>query len=263
LAADAIDRHVQEITLLGYTVVRGVVDSAGLPRWRDRIDAVIGRQVEEAGGVDRVKELDDANTARAILAYDRSFIDLVVHPAVLAICERLLGDYFILTHHNALSNPPDATGHYQMAYHRDLPFQHFVTSRPISLSALFCVDEFSGETGATVVLPGSHKVEPFPDDEVVGANERQVAAVAGSYIVMDSMLYHRAAANRSSRPRRAINHIYALPFLKQQIVLPSAIGGDFAGDPFLARLLGYESDPPRNVAEWRTRRARRLRIGDA
>ena len=41
------------------------------------------------------------------------------------------------------------TAHHQSAFHRDLPYQHFTSSRPIAINALFCADEFTNENGAT------------------------------------------------------------------------------------------------------------------
>jgi ectoine hydroxylase-related dioxygenase (phytanoyl-CoA dioxygenase family) len=120
-----------------------------------------------------------------------------------------------------------------------------------------CLDTFVPETGCTHVLAGSHKVEAFPSDAYATRMEQPVSAPAGSYIVMDAMLYHRAGVNRSGGIRRAVNNVYALPILKQQIVLPALLGGRWSDDAALARLLGYDSDPPASVAEYRRRRGLR------
>ena len=45
--------------------------------------------------------------------------------------------------------------------------------------------------------------------------------------MFDSMLFHRAGSNRSGRPRRGVNHVYGLPFLKPPISFPRALGGRF------------------------------------
>ena len=86
---------------------------------------------------------------------------------------------------------------------------------------------------------------------VLGWFQRNVEAKAGSIIVFDSMLYHRGGRNTSGRPRLGINHIFVLPFIKQQIDLPSALGGKFRDDPVLGRLLGYESAPAASAYLWR------------
>jgi ectoine hydroxylase-related dioxygenase (phytanoyl-CoA dioxygenase family) len=154
---------------------------------------------------------------------------------------------------------PSGQRHTQLAYHRDLPYQHFVSSRPLAISALFCIDPFTTETGATTLIPGSHRMEQFPSDVVAAELDTSVSAEPGSFIVFDSMVFHRAGENRSGRPRRGVNHVYSTPIIAQQISLPDALNGRYAGDPALARLLGYDVAPARSVTAWRERRLARQR----
>jgi ectoine hydroxylase-related dioxygenase (phytanoyl-CoA dioxygenase family) len=121
----------------------------------------------------------------------------------------------------------------------------------VAISALYCIDEFNERTGATMVLPASHKVEAFPSQYYVEKHGLIVEAKAGSIIVFDAMLYHRGGYNHSGRTRLGINHIFVLPVIKQQIDLPSALGGKFRDDPVLGRLLGYESASPATAYLWR------------
>lgn len=256
-ARDAMDMYVQEIQLVGYAVVADAVPSDQLPGWRERLDLVLARQTNEVGGAEHLRRLGEEHTARAVLAYDEAFLELAVSSTVLGICERLLGPAFILNQQNGIVNPPAGRGHHQTAYHRDLPYQHFVSSRPIAISALCCLDAFNEQTGGTLVLPGSHKLEAFPSDEVVEKLEQRVVARAGSYVVFDSMLFHRAGVNRSSGPRRGVNHVWSLPIIKQQIVLPGLLRAGLERDRRLAGLLGYDSDSPRSVREWIDRRKKK------
>ena len=177
---------------------------------------------------------------------------------LLRLCRLVLGEYVQLMQQNGVVNRP-SENHPQRAYHRDLPYQHFVSSRPLALSALFCIDPFRVETGATTVLPASHLSERFPSDDVATSLETPIEAAPGAFIVFDSMLFHRAGVNRSGRPRRAVNQVFTVPIIAQQISLPAALQGRFADDPELARLLGYGAAPAASVAEWRERRLARAR----
>jgi ectoine hydroxylase-related dioxygenase (phytanoyl-CoA dioxygenase family) len=163
----------------------------------------------------------------------------------------------VLMQQNGVINPPRQP-HTQLAYHRDLPYQHFVSSRPLAVSALLCLDPFRLDNGATTVIPASHKVEAFPSAEVAAHLDTPVTAEAGSFIVFDAMLFHRAGSNQSDRPRRAVNHVYAVPIIAQQLSLPDALGGRYADDPTLAELLGYGVRPSTSVLQWRERRLERL-----
>jgi ectoine hydroxylase-related dioxygenase (phytanoyl-CoA dioxygenase family) len=171
----------------------------------------------------------------------------------MGLVSRLLGDYFVLSQQNSVVLQP-MTAHDQSQYHRDLPYQHFVSTQPLAVNALFCVDPFTVESGATLVIPGSHKYEPFPSAQTIRRLERTTVAPEGSFIVLDAMVFHRSGANRGMAPRRAINHVFVLPFIRQQIDLPAALGGRYANDPMLRRLLGYDVQTPASVAQWRAQR---------
>jgi ectoine hydroxylase-related dioxygenase (phytanoyl-CoA dioxygenase family) len=247
----------EQVRIVGYTVVESVIPPRDLHPLRGSLDAMIGRHEAEAGGREALARIGEADTVRAPLAEDPRFLEAASDGTILAIVRALLGEYVVLIQQNGIVNRSHAESHRQAAYHRDLPYQHLVTSRPLAVSALLCLDAFEPDTGCTHVLPGSHKMDAFPSDGYVERMEQPVSAKPGSYIVMDAMLYHRAGRNRSGGARRAVNNVYALPIVKQQIVLPALLAGRWSDDAVLARLLGYESDPPRSVAEYRARREAR------
>jgi len=255
VAADDLAAHAERIRLAGYCVLAGALSAADTADLAARLDEVIRRQTEEFGS-ERLEQIGDRFTARCPLVDDAAFLKLATHPRLLALVRLMLGEYVVLMQQNGVINPPQE-GHTQGAYHRDLPYQHFVSSRPLAISALFCIDPFRTETGATMVIPGSHHVERFPSTAVAASAEVSVNADAGSFVVFDAMLFHRAGDNRSGRVRRAVNNVFSVPIIAQQISLPSALNGRHSDDPELARLLGYDSTPAASVVDWRTRRLRR------
>ena len=244
------DFHAEEIRTIGYTVLGSGLDEEQLQAIRDKIDAIYRRQVDEIGGEANLQRINDANMARCLLGYDDSFAALAAHPAMVEVLTRLLGDYYVLMSQNGVINNP-ADDHYQITWHRDLNYQHFVSSRPLAVSALYCIDEFSEETGATCVLPASHKNEAFPSDEYVLRHQTSMNAPAGSILMFDAMVFHRAGTNRSGRLRRAVNHIFTLPLVRQQISLPKMLGGKFSDDPFLRKCFGYGIETGESVQQWR------------
>jgi len=256
VAADDVAVHVERVQVAGFTVVPGGFSEPEVDDFATRLDAVLETQVAEFGAA-QLEAIGESHTARCPLVYDETFLRLAAHPDVLAIVRRLVGDYVVLMQQNGVINVPRRE-HTQTAYHRDLPYQHFVSSRPLAISALFCIDPFRPDTGATTVLPGSHRLETFPSDRVAAELDTTVAAERGSFIVFDSMLFHRAGVNRSERVRRAVNHVYTIPLIAQQIVLPDALGGKFRDNSLLGRLLGYDSASAASVAQWRQRRLDRV-----
>ena len=255
-----VDAHVENIVSLGYSIVPNVINQQLLESIRTKLDLIYQIQVNECGGEHRLAIINDAHTVRCPLAYDDLFLEVALSRGVLSIVERLLGEYFTLMLQNGVLNIPD-TGINQNAghWHRDLNYQHFVSSRPLAISALFVIDEFTELTGATCVLPASHKSEAFPSDRFVRTNEKTIEAPPGSALVFDSMLYHRGSRNRSTGARRAINHIYSLPFIKQQISLPKILNGRYNDDPGLSIFLGYDSESDENVTTFREKRIARIK----
>ena len=256
-AAGGVAAHAERIRLAGYSVLPGAFDERETKEFSTRLDEVLRRQTEEFGR-ERLECIGDEFTARCPLLYDDAFLKLATHPPLLALVRLLLGDYVVLMQQNGVINPPKEV-HTQGAFHRDLPYQHFTSSRPLAVGALFCIDPFRVETGATTVIPGSHHTEQFPSPDVAAALEVSVEAEPGSFVVFDAMLFHRAGNNRSGRIRRGVNNVFSVPIIAQQISLPSALNGRYSDDPALARLLGYESAPAASITEWRTRRLHRSR----
>jgi ectoine hydroxylase-related dioxygenase (phytanoyl-CoA dioxygenase family) len=257
-ATSDADKSVEEIRISGYTVVAGVLSESELQIIRAKLDEIYELQVKEIGGEERLDEINDVNVVRLLLAYDDYFLQVATNPTVLAIVQRLLGDYYILMQQNGIINLPGLEN-YQISWHRDLSYQHFVSTRPLAVSALFCIDDFSEESGGTHVLPASHKIETFPSQEFLEKNQRGIVASAGSVLVFDSMIFHRAGYNRSAFTRRALNHVYTLPFLKQQISIPEALQGKFRDGGFVGKFLGYDSEPGKNVSQWRAAKIERTR----
>jgi ectoine hydroxylase-related dioxygenase (phytanoyl-CoA dioxygenase family) len=257
LASDK-DRIIEEIRILGYSVVPNVLAEEELRIIRDKLDQIHEIQLTELAGGEALAEINEKDLIRLVLAYDDYFVGMATNPVVLDIVGGLLGDYYVISQQNGIMNRPDRQN-YQASWHRDLSHQHFVTSRPLAVSALFCIDDFSEETGGTHVLPVSHKIESFPSREFSEQNQRCVSAKAGSILIFDSMLYHRAGHNRSDRIRRGLNHFYTLPFIKQQISIPEALHGKFSEDPFLNKFLGYASDSGKSVMQWRNAKIARRR----
>ena len=169
----------------------------------------------------------------------------------------MIGSYCLLHLQNAIVNQP-GRAHHQSAWHRDLPYLDRTSSAPLAVSALFCIDEFTEETGATWCVPGSHVVADPPSDAFLATHSIAIEANAGDVIMFDSMLVHRAGANRSTKVRRGVNHVYSVGIIRQQIDLPRALDGRYVDDPQLAIFLGYTSNAPVSGEDYQRQRMQRL-----
>jgi hypothetical protein len=251
-ASDPVDLQLEELRRVGCTVLDSGLGEAELDEMRTRLADVYCRQAADLEAAS-LEASDDADVARCPLAYDPCFFDLATSAVLMRFCARVFGDNFVLLQQNGVINRP-SKAHYQLRWHRDLPFQHWVASKPLAIACLFCLDPFDATTGGTYALPGSHRDEAFPSDEFVRAHQRVVTAPAGSFIVMDAMMFHRAGRNSSDNPRVGINHLIGLPFLVQQIDIPRVLDGAHSDDPALARYLGYKWNPAPSIEAWRAAR---------
>ncbi len=255
--SDEIDRCAEEVRILGFSVLENIIPQKELKTFSDRIDRVYRLQEEELGH-DYLAGINELNVARALLAYDDCFLKLIVHETVQKMVQLFLGEYFILNLQNGIISLPKEE-HHQSSWHRDLPYQNFVISRPIAVNAFFCIDDFSPETGGTELIPYTHKMETLPSNDFINRHKVILNCPAGSVVIFDSMVLHRAGYNSSDQVRRGVNHIFSVPIMKQQYDFPAMLKGKHSEDPFLNRLLGYDSQVPSSVSEWRKNQYQKIK----
>lgn len=223
-ADNTLDEVVEQVRNLGYAVLDSGFTLSQIQEISDEFDNTLVHYIETYGE-SRLRTINEIYTIRSPFAHGgRIFIDLVLNARLLSVLESLISGKFILNQQNGVINPPQEI-YNQGSWHRDLPYQHFLSSRPLAINALFCVDDFNFDNGATFVLPASHKSEAFPSENYISKNAVQIEAKAGSFIVLDCMLFHSGGYNYSSLARRAINHVYTIPFFKQQINIPRSFEG--------------------------------------
>ncbi len=256
-AKTVLDLYYEEINRDGFTLLKNVFSSEDCQIANQKIDEVYQEQIREVGGEDYLKSIHDHDNVRALFIYDDFFLRFINNELILSICQRLFGQKFILYQQNSPINRPYSK-HYGSAWHRDLPHQHFVPSRPISISVVICLDDFTEENGGTHVLNGSHKHEIFPSENYCKKNDIQIIANAGDALFFDSLLFHKAGNNNTDKVRRLLVEMFTLPFIKQQVNIPKMLGGKYSDDPELSYLMGYESEVEESVLSWRKRAKRRF-----
>lgn len=254
ISADAVQSAVEQIDHLGYAVLNPGFSKEQIDKFRGVFDATHSRYVA-IHGEGRLRQLDEFHGIRLPLAIEAEFLKLAQTPIILDAIHRLIRGKFILNQQNGIINP-SGEKYNQAAWHRDLPYQHFVSSRPIAINALYCVDDFTLENGATHVLPASHKREAFPSEAFVNSNAVQVQAPAGSFIVLDCMCFHRGGFNQSMDRRRAVNHLYTIPLIRQQIDPVEALR-DAPLAPEDRDFLGMQYITPKTVAAYLDTRSKK------
>src|SRR5215831_2455517 len=145
----AIDEH-------GFVVIPGLLPPPALDTMRAVLRPhlaadLLGRNDFEGHRTQRIY---------ALVGLHRIFQDLVEHPRILAICDALLEENYLLTASQAINIHPGET---PQPLHSDDAFYRIARPRKaISLSTIFAIDPFTVENGATQIIPGSHRWDdPF------------------------------------------------------------------------------------------------------
>lgn len=230
---------LERIEADGYVVLEQAVGDDVLDRIRDELAPHLG---EGARRGRNDFEGFSTNRVYALLAKAPSVAALVEHPALLAILDELLLPGYLLSANLAINLLPGET---RQNLHADDGFYRIPRPRrAIGVSAIWAIDEFTAENGATEVIPGSHRWGPeLPEDD--DPRIVPVTMPAGSVVVFLGTLWHRGGANRSDRPRLAITPQYCEPWARQQEQMMVSIGPAAAQfSDRIRSMLGYSIHPP-------------------
>ena len=253
---EPIEHHAEELMILGYTLLKNVLNQEALHLVRGKTYHIYEQQIIEFGSEKLLDQIAEKNLARALLHYDDYFIKVATQKIVLDVVKKVMGQKVILSLQNGIINKPALT-HHQTKWHRDLPYQNFIISEPLALSALFLIDDFSSKTGGTIIVPYSHKLKEMPSEQFIQQHQVQVSGNAGDVLLFDSMLMHRAGCNTATHDRVAINHMYTAPIIKQQIDLVDLLDEKY-NTVELTDILGYSTAVAKSVIEWRQNKHKKL-----
>ena len=124
----------------------------------------------------------------------------------------------------------------------DVPRPH---AKPLGVSVIWAIEDFTDENGATELIPGSHRWALEHPDERTHEVVRAVMP-AGSAVVFDGALWHRGGANRSSATRLSVSPQYCQPWLRPQesqlLIAPPALATELSARS--RSMLGYSIHPP-------------------
>jgi ectoine hydroxylase-related dioxygenase (phytanoyl-CoA dioxygenase family) len=177
-----------------------------------------------------------------VLAKTRVFDDMIDHPRLLALLDRLFEPNYLLSQAQAINIHP---GEDAQQLHFDDSFYKIPRPRPaLAASVIWAIDAFTADNGATAIVPGSHTwgaaTMPTPEQTI------PCVMPAGSMVVFLGTFWHGGGANRSSRDRLAFTNQYCAPWLRTQenffLEVPREVVRTLR--PALQSLLGYSVYPP-------------------
>jgi len=185
----------------GYVVLAGVVGPDWLARLRTAFENAISRgQTTGAGKQSGTRHAND------LIQKDAAFDGVLTHPKILAAAYHVLRRSFKVL---VLGGRDPLHGYGQQGLHTDW-YPRTSSSEPFSVTtAIWLLDDFIGNNGATRLIPGSHLwLKPLPkplqQPDAKHPDQLQIIAKAGSALVFNGHLWHGGTRNESNGPRRAI-----------------------------------------------------------
>jgi ectoine hydroxylase-related dioxygenase (phytanoyl-CoA dioxygenase family) len=245
----------------GCAAVTGVLGPAFLQATREAMYRV-RRAIVETVGEERLQRAGELGVLRIMLKYDPHFFGFLEVPELLAVVDATVSPTAILHLQNGFILPSFPPGQgpavFQNRFHMDFP--RVLDGYLASVNAMFAIDAFTADNGATRVVPGTHQRAAPPSLEYLERQAVPVVCTAGSMFVFDSTLYHAAGANVSGADRLAINHQLTCSWIKQQIDYVRALGDEvvLAQKPRTQQLLGWYTRVVTSLDEYYRPEAERL-----
>ena len=201
----------------GYCVRPGVLDAHTVRSLRETIEEVAAeaRRRESRFETKRVQKVP------MVVNLGPEFWQLATHDSTWPLLTHMLEPDFLLSNLAAsicLPYNEDSIKDSEQGLHHD---EGYVAAPappyPVTAVALWLLDDFTAENGATGIVPGSHVVLGPPPTAADYERVVPVTAPAGSVIVWNGRVRHRARENLSHRSRVAILAYYCRPWIRTQI----------------------------------------------
>ncbi len=189
------------------------------------------------------------------------YFDLCDHPKVLPIIENMLkeGSYMNNESINLLGfdarNPFKNIKAQQLHLDSNLPGQG---AYPLIIVALFMLNDFTIESGATRIVPKSHLRKDFAENGKKYDNEISVEAKKGSVLIFNGALWHGGGEKLNSLDRWAIIPSYGRGFIKPAFNFKENVTKEIFKQLTDERksLLGLNSYPPKDEFTRITRKSK-------
>jgi ectoine hydroxylase-related dioxygenase (phytanoyl-CoA dioxygenase family) len=242
------ERHKARLDRDGYVLIENVLPETERLRLLDKLDRTY-ETLETAGR--NVYPGNVGTTERLILNLhnkDDAFVDLIDHPATFPLVSYMLqdGSYknsepFIVTQFSA-RDPRQGMAPQQLHIDSRFPGPPFA----LMTIALWMLNDFTVESGATRLVPGSHRRPEYPQDGVLQPDELTVQAPAGSVLIYNGSAWHGGGAKLKDVERWSVIISYARWWMKPAFDMtlntPPALYARLS--PERRELFGFTSVPP-------------------
>jgi ectoine hydroxylase-related dioxygenase (phytanoyl-CoA dioxygenase family) len=198
--------QLQRLDRDGYLVLPGVLSRRQVDHLNDRLEE-LWRQEGERAGEENYIEKNALRLANLVNKGD-VFREMFSHSLVLDAVRAVLGPQVRLSMLNARAVPPHSDP--EQPLHTDADHGAGLDDKGyIFCTAIWMLDDFTPENGATRIVPGTHRRREQPkqvmaDTRAAYPGEAIVEGKAGDVLVFNGHCWHAGRANITDAPRRAI-----------------------------------------------------------
>jgi ectoine hydroxylase-related dioxygenase (phytanoyl-CoA dioxygenase family) len=171
------------------------------------------------------------------------FEQMVQHPRVIEVVEKILGDDMTLGGFSAHILYPGATN---MGAHVDYPYFTMTPPYPaapvMEVQAIWMMEDFTEINGAPLFAANTQKLCQFPDPKKFSELAQKVTGIAGTVVLSHGLCWHDTSINQSSQPRVSVLGNYNPKFIRPLENSDRQMSPTFLAQasPKLRQLLGYE-----------------------
>jgi ectoine hydroxylase-related dioxygenase (phytanoyl-CoA dioxygenase family) len=200
------DEQQLQLKYKGFVLFESCLSSTEVAEIINHLEALWQEEGEVAGqenyiekGVRRLANL--ANKAEI-------FRQIFGNPLILETAEHVMGPDYRLSMLNARDVPPGSGAN--MPFHADTDHGDRPDEEGYrAFTAVWMLDDFTVQNGATRLVPGSHRSRLLPKEsvhDVYAPHPEEVVAEgkAGDVLVFNGHCWHTGGANQTDKPRRAI-----------------------------------------------------------
>ena len=177
------------------------------------------------------------------------FNKYIDHKKVINIIRNALseGSYnnkdFIILRQSALRNPKKG---FAQQLHNDTRISGL--NKPLIIQAIWMIDDFTKNNGATRLLPNSQRLNFFPKNKKKYSKEIIIEGKKGSVILLDASVWHGSAKKTNEKDRIGMIFSYCRWFIKPSfehtLNTPLKVYNKLSN--YQRELLGFKFSPPKD-----------------
>lgn len=241
-----LESNVSELDAFGFTVIENAASVDLVERLRSAVvDTTAIREKTTPEIVDGKANLQGMKYQNHLLIRDRAFEEALMLSKPLALVKYLVGDSCIFS---TMGSHFRGDGGNELPLHADVggwmpqPFPHC----PMFVNYTLALTEYTKDSGALAVVPGSHKRCRSPEANEIGVENNDMAVPvevpAGSAIIWHGNLWHGGYVRKMPGYRINLAMVFLRPGLMPQEDYRGLIPQETfdRNDESFARLLGRD-----------------------